>query len=218
MDAELALTQLKVQWDGLNENVADKYAKGLEDVLAQFGERITAEYLIDERREEREALRHKLDRIGDVNLTAIEEFEEISERHSFLSNQEADLIQALDNLEVTIHKINTAYRRSFKKTFELASTVTSPFKGAIEATAVSTSSLALVQSDISKTTDVTMPSMASTVVCISILFSSQAASTELTLIHSVSKRYSPMSVMLPSFPVTSSLYHLWFEVLRKTLA
>jgi len=58
--------------------------------------------------------------MGDVNLTAIEEFKELEERHSFLANQEGDLIEALDSLEKTIAKINTTYRKEFKQTFDAA--------------------------------------------------------------------------------------------------
>lgn len=118
MDAELFLSQLKVQWEGLADNLRDRYSRELDDVIAELGPGLGDDYPLEGKREEREQLRYKLERMGEVNLTAIEEYEEVSERHSFLTNQEADLIQALDNLELTIGKINSAYRREFKKTFE----------------------------------------------------------------------------------------------------
>jgi chromosome segregation protein len=119
MDAELLLSQLQVQWEGLAENCRDKFSREPEDVLAEYGGLVRAEgYALEARKGLREELRQKLERMGDVNLTAIEEYEELNQRHTFLTNQEADLIQALDNLEVAIAKINTAYKRAFKVTFE----------------------------------------------------------------------------------------------------
>ena len=118
MDVELALSQLQVQWENLEENVMDRFGMELFAVTGNFGGRIEDDDVRDKKRDEREELRRKLERMGDVNPTAIEEFNEISERHSFLSNQEADLINALENLELTIAKINNAYKKSFKQTFE----------------------------------------------------------------------------------------------------
>ncbi|HUT53445.1 MAG TPA: chromosome segregation protein SMC [bacterium] len=118
MDTELLQTQLQLQWEQLCENARDKFGRELDAVLAEYGERIRADFPVEARREQREELRQKLERIGDVNLTAIEEYAEIEQRHSFLANQEADLIAALENLELTIAKINTAYKKSFRQTFE----------------------------------------------------------------------------------------------------
>ncbi len=122
MEAELSISQLQMKWDTLAESVRDRHSRELTDLLDEMPEPAPESFPLEEKRNAREDLRNKLHRMGEVNLTAIEEFEEISERHSFLTNQEADLIQALDNLEVTIGKINSAYRRAFKKTFEAVNT------------------------------------------------------------------------------------------------
>ncbi len=118
MEAELSMSELQMKWDTLAESVRDRHSQELPDLLESMPEPDPESFPVEEKRNAREDLKNKLHRMGEVNLTAIEEFEEISERHSFLTNQEADLIQALDNLEVTIGKINSAYRRAFKKTFE----------------------------------------------------------------------------------------------------
>ena len=64
-------------------------------------------------------LRGKVERMGEVNLTAISEFEEISERHGFLTTQKADLEDSLDQLTKAIHRINKTSRARFLETFEL---------------------------------------------------------------------------------------------------
>jgi chromosome segregation protein len=53
----------------------------------------------------------------DINLTAIEEFAEVSKRFEFLSAQKVDLERAVDQLQRAIDKINKTSRRLFKDTF-----------------------------------------------------------------------------------------------------
>jgi chromosome segregation protein len=53
----------------------------------------------------------------DINLTAIEEFAEVSTRHGFLSAQQVDLERAVDQLQRAIDKINKTSRKLFKDTF-----------------------------------------------------------------------------------------------------
>ncbi|MCL5966195.1 MAG: chromosome segregation protein SMC [Deltaproteobacteria bacterium] len=65
-----------------------------------------------------EEIRGKMSAIGDVNLGAIEEHRELSERHAFLSAQEADLEKSLDDLAKAIQKINRTTRERFAGAFE----------------------------------------------------------------------------------------------------
>jgi chromosome segregation protein len=61
--------------------------------------------------------RAKLDSMGPVNLVAIEEHAELEERFAFLSQQEADLISAKDQLTEMIKKINATTTELFSDTF-----------------------------------------------------------------------------------------------------
>jgi chromosome segregation protein len=63
-------------------------------------------------------LRDRVARIGEVNLTAIEEYDEQQERHAFLTAQRDDLVQSLDGLKKAISRINRTTRRRFLKTLE----------------------------------------------------------------------------------------------------
>lgn len=60
----------------------------------------------------------KLDRIGPVNLSAIAEHEELSERLKFLTGQRTDLEQAIDDIRQAIRRINRTSRERFVTTFE----------------------------------------------------------------------------------------------------
>jgi chromosome segregation protein len=63
-------------------------------------------------------LRGLIDRMGEINLTAIEESEELQKRFDFLTAQRADLDSAITQLESAIEKINRASRKRFRETFD----------------------------------------------------------------------------------------------------
>jgi chromosome segregation protein len=61
---------------------------------------------------------NKMRRLEPVNLAAIQEFGEQSERKNYLDAQNADLTQALETLEEAIRKIDRETRGRFKETFD----------------------------------------------------------------------------------------------------
>lgn len=63
-------------------------------------------------------LTRQIERLGAINLTAIEEFKTQTERMSFLNAQHADLSEALATLELAIGKIDKESRLRFKETFD----------------------------------------------------------------------------------------------------
>ncbi|MFZ2407274.1 MAG: chromosome segregation protein SMC [Methylobacter sp.] len=64
----------------------------------------------------------QIERLGTINLTAIEEYKAQSERMDFLNEQHADLIEALQTLEQAISKIDKESRLRFKETFDKINT------------------------------------------------------------------------------------------------
>ncbi|RMF83491.1 MAG: hypothetical protein D6739_07105, partial [Nitrospirae bacterium] len=63
-------------------------------------------------------LARKLERIGPVNLTAIEEHRELEERLAFLNRQRQDLEAAIEDIRQAIRRINRTSRERFLTTFE----------------------------------------------------------------------------------------------------
>jgi chromosome segregation protein len=112
----MKLTNLEMSARHLADGIAERYQIELDAVLNAYHLRP----LITPEDEERLAQRRKLiERMGtDINLTAIEEFAEISERHEFLSTQRTDLDSAVGQLERAIGKIDKVSRKLFKETFE----------------------------------------------------------------------------------------------------
>ncbi|HYR58994.1 MAG TPA: hypothetical protein VEO95_10205, partial [Chthoniobacteraceae bacterium] len=63
-------------------------------------------------------LDQRIDSMGPVNLDAIQEYDELEERHAFLERQNTDLINAKAELLATIAKINHTTKSLFADTFE----------------------------------------------------------------------------------------------------
>jgi len=68
--------------------------------------------------EQVEHVSQRINRLGPINLAAIDEFQTESERKAYLDSQHADLTEALDTLENAIRKIDKETRTRFKETFD----------------------------------------------------------------------------------------------------
>ena len=67
---------------------------------------------------ELQSLDGRIQRLGAINLAAIDEYQQQSERKRYLDAQDADLVEALDTLENVIRKIDKETRNRFKDTFD----------------------------------------------------------------------------------------------------
>jgi chromosome segregation protein len=62
-------------------------------------------------------LRGKLDRIGPVNMMAIDQFTELETRHAFLTTQRQDLIDSIDETNQAISRIDETTHARFREAF-----------------------------------------------------------------------------------------------------
>ena len=62
-------------------------------------------------------LRAKIDRLGPVNMMAIDQFDELEERHSFLTTQRQDLLDAIAATGKAIRQIDVTTRERFEHAF-----------------------------------------------------------------------------------------------------
>ena len=112
---ELRLGNIEMNRKVLLDGIDERYQLELHKVVVDFHMRPVAGDVEDKRLAE---LRDLIDRMGtDINLTAIDEYAEVSTRFEFLSAQRADLESAVDQLQRAIDKINKTSRRLFKETF-----------------------------------------------------------------------------------------------------
>jgi chromosome segregation protein len=110
----MAWQEVKVRSDTLLEQINES-GFDYEKLLEELEEGATAEAWA----EQAETLEKRIQRLGPINLAAIDEFEEESERKVYLDAQHADLTEALDTLETAIAKIDRETRERFRETFDV---------------------------------------------------------------------------------------------------
>jgi chromosome segregation protein len=101
------------------ETVAEQFAETgfvLDDVVAALPSDATPAVW----HETFEQLERRIQRLGAINLAAIDELKEHSERKTYLDAQHADLTEALETLENAIRRIDRETRTRFKETFDKA--------------------------------------------------------------------------------------------------
>ena len=97
------------------DNIREKYDVDIRQLNIAFSDNgPSREDLIVEIEE----LRARLDRMGEVNLAAIGEYEELATRFEFMSRQQQDLEKSMADLQQTIVKLNRICRLRFKESFE----------------------------------------------------------------------------------------------------
>ncbi|PKN51512.1 MAG: chromosome segregation protein SMC [Deltaproteobacteria bacterium HGW-Deltaproteobacteria-13] len=115
-EMEMQCREVALNSENLKKVIAEKHDVDLA-VMAQGFEKIEEEKLAG-----LIALLEKnkqiIDDFGEVNLLALNEYEELDKRYSFLSTQVADLSSSLNVLQRTITRINKISRARFAETFE----------------------------------------------------------------------------------------------------
>jgi chromosome segregation protein len=111
--AKLAAQEIRVRGEALNEQLTET---GFELELLQ--REMPEEATTGNWDEKLEKLRGRIGRLGPINLAAIDEFKEQSERKEYLDSQFEDLTQALDTLENAIRKIDKETRTRFRETYD----------------------------------------------------------------------------------------------------
>jgi chromosome segregation protein len=112
------LTMAKEKFEMQSQSLADHIWETYGILMDQVEEALPEGLEPDEAKTKIGKLRQKLNRIGDVNPLAIEEFKEEKERLEFYENQIEDLHQAEKEMRETIKEINQTATERFNKTFE----------------------------------------------------------------------------------------------------
>ena len=113
-DLDVKLTEVSYKKTNLKERITQSYKTDIEELHMQLEDSIDWEALKAQVAE----LKDKLDRMGPVNLVAIDEHKELEERYSFLVHQQEDLVNAKDSLMKAIQKINKTTKELFVETFQ----------------------------------------------------------------------------------------------------
>ncbi|NLY13773.1 MAG: chromosome segregation protein SMC, partial [Gammaproteobacteria bacterium] len=110
----LAWQTLSVQKDTFNQQLQE-LGLDVHQLLAQLP--VEAEVSVWE--QQLSVIATRIERLGAINLAAIDEYRQQSERKTYLDAQNDDLVEALDTLENVIRKIDRETRNRFKETFDL---------------------------------------------------------------------------------------------------
>ena len=111
----MKLMEIDLNIKHLFSQVEEKHRLSPEALLAKEDER---DYFSPEVEARLGELKSLIESMGEVNLLAIQEYEEAKTRLEFLAEQEADLVQSLEALDQAIKKINRTSRKRFAETFE----------------------------------------------------------------------------------------------------
>ena len=115
--AKMEQSEIRFKMDNLVDLVRERANMNLTEVYKEY---LEENFSATETREKLENQKILRDKLGDVNLTAIQEHEALKERHEFIQGQRQDLLNSIDSIMQAIRKINKTCLDRFMDTFEEA--------------------------------------------------------------------------------------------------
>jgi len=114
------LERLRMQWseNSAKQNSQEENITSHDEDIQSILENLDNQANEDEWNQRLETISAKIQRLGAINLAAIDEHTEQSERKIYLDAQHEDLDEALESLESAIRKIDKETRTRFKETFD----------------------------------------------------------------------------------------------------
>jgi chromosome segregation protein len=120
-DALSETTVRKARVDSDLEHLARESSQTVGQPASQSAQELTdAERLVEIPSQEARAqeVREKLESMGAVNVLAVEQSQELEQRHRFLTTQRQDLVDSINELESAIKKIDRTSRERFQEAFQ----------------------------------------------------------------------------------------------------
>ncbi len=117
IELQTRLNDSKLGMSSVKERLSVEFNINIDDVLAEQTEEGKELPTETELRERVEKIKNSLDRIGPINPMAMEAYQEIQERHIFISTQKDDLAKAKESLLLTISEIDEVAKTTFMDCF-----------------------------------------------------------------------------------------------------
>jgi chromosome segregation protein len=114
-EEEIRSSEIQMKIQHLQESMRERYGTLLSASIGADG----SDFPREEKAKRLDELKKTAEGFGEVNLMALEEYQELKSRHDFLTDQQNDLQQALDALRKTIVRINRTTTKRFLETFHL---------------------------------------------------------------------------------------------------
>ena len=125
IEQAIAERQQRLEQVRLDHRALEVRLQELMDRFGNTGEDFTAISSTLSAEDSEQTVQHELDRaanriarLGPINLAAIDEYSQLSERKDYLDKQHDDLTEALETLREAIRKIDRETRTRFKETFD----------------------------------------------------------------------------------------------------
>ncbi len=109
--AEVRSAEVAITLEGLVAKILDEYDVKLAELPPAEIEEGAEQRLRD--------LRQKMAAMGPVSLGALEEYQELEERHRFLDQQQRDLVESIESIEAAIGKINRTTKKRLTEAYTL---------------------------------------------------------------------------------------------------
>ena len=120
MAHQQSLNEVKLRLNGIKERLSVEFEIDLDELIEQQPE-IEPEYQDKDEvtiRQEVTKAREKMEKMGPINPMAMEAFDEINKRHSFITEQRDDLVKARESLMQTISEIDEVAKENFLAAFD----------------------------------------------------------------------------------------------------
>lgn len=111
---EIKLAKNETQLDTIKEKLWDEFEISYAQALEFKKENFALAPAVKESRE----IRSRMRELGDINVGAIKEYEHVSERYGFLTEQRADITAAMDELKAIINDMEKTIKTRFKENFD----------------------------------------------------------------------------------------------------
>ena len=111
---EIRLAKNETQLDTLKEKLWDEFEISYAQAMTFKKE----EFVMSTATKESREIKNRIRELGDVNVGAIKEYEQVSERYGFLTEQRADILEAMQELQTIIGDMEHMIRTKFKENFD----------------------------------------------------------------------------------------------------
>ncbi len=115
--ARMEQSEIRIKMDNIEEQAKERFNIDLANLYRDYLEPDFSATDTKNRLDHQKVLR---ERLGDVNLTAIQEHEALKERHEFIQKQKQDLLASMEAIMEAIRKINKTCLDRFMETFNEA--------------------------------------------------------------------------------------------------
>ncbi len=111
---EIKLTKNETQLDTFKTKLWEEFEITYLQAIDFRQEAFAMSTAVKESRE----IRNRMRELGDVNVGAIKEYEQVSQRYKFLTEQRADILMAMNELKIIIDDMETTIKEKFKQNFD----------------------------------------------------------------------------------------------------